>query len=107
MADQEATGAGASNFSEMQSGNKMSRIVGSSVEFYGETDSAGFVGTKEIQTESPQEGKVLGGVAQANLTRIFPKGYVDTPVQAILDTPVRSDLGACFSMLLSIIGGYA
>ena len=75
----------------MQSGSEMIRVVGSGLEFSGEADGPGFVSAKEIQSEAPQEGEVLGGVAQTNPACVVAKGHVETPVQAVLDTPVGSD----------------
>jgi hypothetical protein len=83
--------AGASNLLQVQSSSEMSRVVRSGLEFSGEADSAGFVGAKEIHAEVSQEGEVLGGVAQANQACIFPKGHVETPMQAVFDGPVCSD----------------
>ena len=79
---------GASNFSQLQRGSRVSRVIGSSLAFSGQTDGTGLVGAKKIQGCAAQEGDVLSGITRADQAGILAKDDVKAPMQAVLDTPM-------------------
>ena len=58
-----------------------------------ETGLLGFFLLEQVQAHAPENGEVLGPVAQADATVIFGEGHVQHPVALVLDAPVRAHRG--------------
>ena len=55
-----------------------------------EADFLGRVGLQEIENQMAQDGKVLGGVTDADPALIFVEAHIERPMQRVLDRPVTA-----------------
>ena len=79
------TRADASKFQEME---EVVCIESGAKAFSVETDGGGFVGSQEIESDSPGGGEVGGGVFAPGAAAVFVEGYIKAPVELILHAPV-------------------
>ena len=60
----------------------------------------GFFPFKEVDRHVPQDAEIFRGMVFSYTAMVFPEGYVQTPVQAIFNTPMIPDgLGDRLSMV--------